>query len=287
MRVHFPTVVGVGASAGGLEAFTELLSHLPDDTGMAFVLIQHLDPKHESHLTELLSKATKMPVTEVRGDTRIQANCVYVIAPRCNLAISEGVLQTPPRPEIGRNMPIDGFFSALAAGSRQQAIGVVLSGTATDGTEGIQAIKAGGGITFAQELETAKFESMPQSAIATGAVDFILPPSGIARQLANIAKDANGRPEPAGDADLANTLRLVRTATGVDFNHYKHSTLARRIKRRMALQGFERLEDYNRELERNREEAKSLGETFFITVTQFFREPAVFDELKKTVFPAL
>ena len=158
----FPTVVGVGASAGGLEAFTELLSHLPDDTGMAFVLIQHLDPKHESHLTELLSKASKMPVSEVKGETRAEANHVYVIPPRCNLGISDGVLHTPPRPDSGRNMPIDSFFRALAADRGSKALGVVLSGTASDGTLGLQAIKAAGGITFAQEMRTAKFDSMPQ-----------------------------------------------------------------------------------------------------------------------------
>ena len=146
-----PIVVGIGASAGGLEAFTELLSHLPDDTGMAFVLIQHLDPKHESHLTELLSKASKMPVSEVKGETRAEANHVYVIPPRCNLGISDGVLHTPPRPDSGRNMPIDSFLRALAADRGSKALGVVLSGTASDGTLGLQAIKAAGGITFAQE----------------------------------------------------------------------------------------------------------------------------------------
>jgi two-component system CheB/CheR fusion protein len=270
-----------------LEAFTDLLNHLPDDTGMAFVLIQHLDPKHDSHLTELLSRATRMPVTEAQGDTRIRANHVYVIPPTYNLAISGGLLHTPPRPDTGRNLPIDAFFSALAANRGSEAIGVVLSGTATDGTEGLQAIKAAGGITLAQELATAKFGSMPGSAIAAGVVDFVLPPSGIARQLAAIANDVAVRSEPAGGADLADTLRLVRAATGVDFTHYKHSTLARRIKRRMVLRGFESLADYNRELARHHEEAAALGETFFITVTQFFREPSVFEELKKTVFPAL
>jgi two-component system CheB/CheR fusion protein len=286
-RSSLPAVVGVGASAGGLEAFTDLLNHLPHDTGMAFVLIQHLDPKHASHLTALLAKSTKMPVSEALGDTRIQANHVYVIPPACNLAISGGFLHTPPRPDTGRNMPIDAFFSALAASRGSEAIGVVLSGTATDGTEGLQAIKAAGGVTLAQELATAKFESMPASAISAGVVDFVLPPFGIARQLAAIAKDIAVRSEPAGGADLTDTLRLVRAAIGVDFTHYKHSTLARRVKRRMALRGFEGLADYNRELAGHREEAAALGETFFITVTQFFREPSVFEELKKTVFPAL
>ena len=288
-----PLIVGVGASAGGLEAFTELLSHLPGDTGLAFVLIQHLDPSHESHLTELLSKASKMPVSEVRGETRAEANHVYVIAPRCNLGISNGVLQSPPRPDRGPNLPIDSFLRALAADRGSEAFGVVLSGAGSDGTLGLQAIKVAGGITFAQEMRTAKFDSMPASAIAAGVVDFVLPPAGIARQLVAIARDSRVPIEPgeaaeqSGDAELRKIFRLLRLATGVDFTYYKHSTLKRRIKRRMAVRGIEALEEYSRDLERNREEANALCESFFITVTAFFREPAVFEELKKRVFPAL
>jgi len=145
----FP-IVGVGASAGGLDAFTELLSHLPNDTGMAFVLIQHLDPKHDSHLTALLAKVSKMPIAEVAGETRAEANHVYVIPPRRNLGISRGILQTPPSPDGGRNMPIDSFLRSLAGDRGRKAFGVVLSGTGSDGTLGLQAIKAEGGITFAQ-----------------------------------------------------------------------------------------------------------------------------------------
>lgn len=286
------TIVGIGASAGGLEAFTELLSHLPDDTGMAFVLIQHLDPSHESHLTELLSKATRMPVSEVKGETRAEPNRVYVIPPRCNLSVSGGVLDTPSRPASGRNMPIDSFFLGLAEDQGRHALGVVLSGTASDGTLGLQAIEAAGGITFAQEVRTAKFEGMPGSAIAAGVVDFVLPPAGIARQLAAIARKSHAPAElrnaiEPGDADLARILRLVRTSTGMDFTRYKHSTIRRRIKRRMALRGFATLEDYRRYLEQNREEAEALCENCLITVTSFFREPAVCAELKKKVFPAL
>jgi two-component system, chemotaxis family, CheB/CheR fusion protein len=283
-------VVGIGASAGGLEAFTELLSHLPDDTGMAFVLIQHLDPKQESHLTELLSTTSKMAVSEVKGETHAKANHVYVISPKCNLSFSGGVLHTPPRPEGGRNMPIDAFFVALAADRGSRAVGVVLSGTGSDGTLGLQAIKAAGGVTFAQEAQTAKFDGMPRSAIGAAAADLVLPPAGIAQQLVAIAHDSRvpiELREPPGDADLAKILRLVRLATGVDFTHYKPSTLARRIKRRMTLRGFATLEDYSRDLEQNREEADALCENFLITVTAFFREAAVFEELKKKVFPAL
>ncbi len=288
-----PLIVGVGASAGGLEAFTELLSHLPADTGLAFVMIQHLDPSHESHLTELLSKASEMPVAEVTGETRAEANHVYVIPPRCNLGISDGILQTPARPESGRNMPIDFFLRALAADRGSKAFGVVLSGTASDGTLGLQAIKAAGGTTFAQEMHTAKYDGMPRSAIAAGVADFVLPPAGIARRLVAIARDSQipleprEATEPQGEGELARILRLVRIASGVDFANYKHATLARRIKRRMSLRGFETLEDYSRDLEHNREEANALCENCLITVTAFFREPTVFEELKKKVFPAL
>ena len=288
-----PSIVGIGASAGGLEAFTELLSHLPDDTGMAFVLIQHLDPKHESHLTELLSKASKMPVSELTDGTRAEANHVYVIPPRCNLGISRGILHTPARPGNGRNMPIDTFLQALAEDRGNRAIGVILSGTASDGTLGLQAIKAAGGITFAQDVQSAKCDGMPRSAIAAGVVDSVLAPAAIARQLVAIARrfqvpiEPQDAMDPPGDGRLAEVLRLVRTATGVDFTHYKPSTLMRRIKRRMSLRGFENLEDYSRDLVQNHEEATALCESFFITVTAFFREPAVFDHLRNDVFPAL
>ena len=293
MESSCPAIVGVGASAGGLEAFTELLCHLPDDTGMAFVLIQHLDPKHDSHLTELLSKESKMPVAEVQAETRVEANHVYVIPPRCNLGISDGIIHTPPRSPRGCNMPVDSFLRELAADRGSQALGVILSGTASDGTLGLRAIKTAGGITFAQDSRTAKFDGMPKSAIAAGAVDYVLSPAGIALQLVAFARAAQVLAEPAEateppeDAELAKILRLVRSATGVDFAHYKHGTLARRIKRRMALRGFPTLQDYSRDLEQNREEVTALCENCFITVTAFFREPAVFEELKKMVFPAL
>ena len=288
-----PLVAGVGASAGGLEAFTELLSNLPDDTGLAFVLIQHLDPAHESHLTELLSKATKMPVSEVKGETRAKANHVYVIPPRYNLSITDGDLHTSRRPESGRNMPVDSFFLSLAADLGSEAIGVILSGTGTDGTLGLQAIKAAGGVTFAQEKQTAKFDGMPASAIAAGVTDFVLPPAEIARQLAafagaaRIPNELRLTTEQPAEAELKKILRLLRNYKGIDFTHYKPGTLRRRIQRRMAFRGFKELEDYSRDIERNHAEADALCESFLITVTAFFREPAVFEELKKRVFPAL
>ena len=192
-------------------------------------------------------------------------------------------------------MPIDSFLRTLAGDRGRQAFGVVLSGTGSDGTLGLQAIKAEGGITFAQEKRSAKFDGMPGSAIAAGGVDFVLPPAGIARQLATLAPhsyiglDSEQEEEPSNEVDteLGNVFQLLRSASGVDFTHYKPSTINRRIRRRMALRGFERLEDYIKDLKQDRGEAKALCEDFFITVTAFFREPAVFRELRKKVFPAL
>lgn len=177
----FP-IVGIGASAGGLEAFTQLLHHLPSDSGMAFVLVQHLDPKHESMLKELLSKATRMPVSEVKNGMPAEPNHVYIIPPNTNMGISERALSITPRTEIrGQHMPIDRFFRSLAEDQRNSAIGVILSGTASDGSLGLKAIKAEGGITFAQDEKTAKYGGMPHSAIASGAVDFVPPPKELRR----------------------------------------------------------------------------------------------------------
>ena len=198
LPLSFP-IVGIGASAGGLEAFSELLKHLPIDTGMGFVLVQHLDPKHESGLTQLLARVTAMPVREVTNNLRVEANHIYVIPPNTNLAIEQSVLKLQPRP-IGRTPPrsIDFFFESLAADQRERAIGVILSGTATDGTVGLEAIKAEGGITFAQD-ESARCDSMPRNAVAAGCVDFVFPPKNIAGELARIARHpcvAGRAPEP-------------------------------------------------------------------------------------------
>src|SRR6266404_2519499 len=183
----FP-IVGVGASAGGLEAFTQLLKHLPTDTGLGFVLVQHLDPQHESALTQILTRATSMPVREVTNDLQVEANQVYIIPPNTNLTIEQGVLKLGPRPD-GRkpHRSVDSFLESLAQDQRERAIGIILSGTATDGTLGLEAIKGEGGITFAQD-DSAKYDSMPRSAVAAGCVDFVLKPEDTAKELARIAK---------------------------------------------------------------------------------------------------
>jgi len=243
----FP-IVGVGASAGGLDAFSRLLAALPVESGMAFVLVQHLAAGHPSALVEILSRATKMPVLEVKDEPAVEPNHVYVIPPGRSLVISRGRLQLQPRPTGGQHRPIDQFFSALAEDQVDQAIGVVLSGTATDGTLGLEAIKAAGGITFAQD-GTAQQEGMPHSAIASGCVDFVLSPEEIAREIARIGR----HPFVALDDEAAilqvdghfdRVVALLRRATSVDFGHYKGNTLRRRIARRMALLKLDSVAEY-------------------------------------------
>jgi len=191
----FP-IVGIGASAGGLEAFTQLLRNLPADTGMGLVLVQHPDPEHESALTQILSRATVLPVSAITNNLAVQPNHVYVIPPDTNLVIAEGVLKFEPRPRTRTpHRPIDGFFESLAQDRREGAVGVVLSGTATDGTLGLEAIKAEGGITFAQD-DSAKHDSMPRSAVAAGCVDLVLSPAAIAKELGRIAKHPYGAGQP-------------------------------------------------------------------------------------------
>jgi two-component system CheB/CheR fusion protein len=225
----FP-VVGIGASAGGLEAFTQLLSHLPIDTGMAFVLIQHLAPHHESLLTVILSRATEMPVKQVKDGMVVEQNKVYVIPPNAKMTISQGVLKLVPRGEgRGLFMTVDAFFLSLAEERGNKAIAVVLSGGDSDGSQGLEAIKVAGGITFAQCEETAKVNSMPNTAVATGQVDFILPPQAIAEEIAKISShpyitrrtlENSIEENPEGNDAVSTIFSLLRAATGVDFTNY-------------------------------------------------------------------
>ncbi len=288
------SIVGIGASAGGLEAFTQMLGALPVDTGMAFVLVPHLAPNYASQMAEILGRATAMQVTEAGGEPRVQPNRVYVIPPDRNMIISQGVLQLLPREKTpNQYRPIDFFFRSLAEDQGDRAIGVILSGTASDGTLGLEEIKAEGGITFAQD-GTAQESSMPQSAIASGCVDFVLPPAEIANEIGRIARHPHGTkngPDPgkpdAGDPEHNQILEIVRKVTGVDFTHYKTSTLHRRISRRMVLRKIEGLRDYARFLRKNPGEAEVLYQDFLIHVTRFFRDPESFEALKATVLPKL
>jgi two-component system CheB/CheR fusion protein len=292
----FP-IVGIAASAGGLEAFTGLLGHLPVDTGMAFVLIQHLAPDHKSLLCEILARQTQMRVNEVQDGVAVEPNQVYVIPPNTKMVLSKGVLQLSPREKIyGKYMPGDAFFTSLAVDRGHKAIAVVLSGGDGDGSEGLKAIKAAGGMTFAQCQDTAKFDSMPNTAVATGNVDFVLPPEKIAEELANYSRSpllsstislAKVEESPElGDAQ-ATIFALLKSTTGVDFSHYKPTTIARRIQRRMVLYKLESLDDYAEHLRQNSAEVKALYEEILIHVTSFFRDSEVFEKLKELVFPTI
>jgi two-component system CheB/CheR fusion protein len=290
----FP-IVGVGASAGGLEAFQQLLSNLPQNTGMAFVLVQHLDPHHESRLTDVLSKSTGMPIVEATHGLAVQPNRIYIIPPNCNLAIDKGVLAVTPRPESrGPHLPVDYLFRSLARDQKARAVGVILSGTGSDGTQGLCEIKAVGGITFAQDEKSAKFNGMPHNAAEAGCADFILPPDEIAHRIAEIGGHPYLVPTaPApdvgadGDAHFRLILARVRKVTGVDFSLYRDTTIKRRIMRRMALHTQDSLASYVERLENDPQEVVALYHDLLINVTSFFRDPAVFEALKQQVYPAI
>ena len=291
-------MVGIGASAGGYESFTKFLEKLPLDTGMAFVLIQHLDPTHESKLSELLSRATRLSVIEVKHAVTVAPNHVYVIPPNKNLVITGGRLKLSPRQKADMPpMPVDFFLRSLAEDQRQNAIGIIFSGNGSDGTLGLEAIKGSDGLTFAQDPRTAKYTGMPGSAIVSGCVDFVLAPEQMARELAKLprhpdialpATEGKGA-EPGGapSRPLARLYSLLRSASGVDFAAYKQTTLKRRITRRMMVHRIATLPEYLRFLESRPAEVEPLFEDVFITVTRFFRDPKSYQVLAKKVFPAL
>lgn len=295
---QFP-IVGIGASAGGLEAFTRLLKALPVDTGMAFVIVQHLSPTHESALPQILSRATGMPVSDASNDSRIERDHVYVIPPDRNMELKGEQLTLSQRAPRGVQHPIDLFLRSLANNQRERAIGVVLSGTGSDGTIGLEEIKAMGGITFVQD-ETSQFDEMPRNAVASGCVDFQLPPEGIASELVRIAAHpfVAGTPtmqqgeflDPRASPDKASLLpilSILQTVSGTDFTSYKVNTLARRITRRMILLKLDGIDAYAAFLRENRPEVEALYRDILINVTSFFRDPELFELLKTKVVPAL
>lgn len=292
----FP-VVGIGASAGGLEALTALFQELPPDLGMAFVVVQHLDPKHASMMSELIGRVTHMTVVEATDEVTVRPNHVYVIPPNRNLAILHHRLQLMPRPDDrGDYKPIDFFLQSLARDLGSQAIGVILSGTGTDGTLGMKAIKAEGGITFSQDEESAEYDGMPHSAIAAGYVDFVLRPGELARELSRIGRHPYISAGPAAvvsdvlpevQQHLSKIFVLLRARTGNDFTYYKHTTIKRRIKRRMMLHKLDRLGDYVKLLNERPAEVEALFQDILINVTGFFRDPEVFEALVERVYPKL
>jgi two-component system CheB/CheR fusion protein len=291
------TVVAIGASAGGIEALSELLKHLPANTGMAFVLVQHLDPRHHSILTELLARKTAMTVTEVSDGLAVQPDHVYVIPPNATMYMFGQTLRLTPREQSRvKHMSVDHFMRSLAEQKGNRAIGVILSGTGTDGTLGMAEIQAHGGVTFAQDEGSAKYDGMPRSAVAAGCVDSVLSPKGIANELARIARHpyvARDRlsqpvdPAPAPTAGLSSIFRALRSVTGVDFTHYRQTTILRRIQRRMVVHKIDSIDEYAAFVQSHPAEVKSLYQDMLINVTSFFRTPSVFEALKSTVFPAI
>ncbi len=309
-------VVGIGASAGGLDALFELLKHLPERIGMAFVLVQHLDPNHQSLLSEVLGRKSRLPVAQATEGTMVELNRFYVIPPNRNMTFEGGALRLAQRTlHRGQHMPIDIFLRSLAVECRNRAVAIILSGGNTDGALGVEAIKAEGGIVLVQEPSWTKHPDMPAAAIATGCVDLVLSPAQIAKELLRInghpyirtnaaegdrgiGAEGSAGPEPwvrsqgtpadstaGGARHLRRILTTLRSALGVDFSLYKSATVLRRVQRRMALLRIDNTVDYGRVLQNNQPEILALYHDILIKVTSFFRDPAMFQFLRKHVFP--
>ena len=292
----FP-IVGIGASAGGLAAFEAFFSGMPADVepGMAFVLVQHLAPDHSSILTTLMQRYTRMKVYEVEDGMTVQINCAYIIPPNRDMAFLNGTLQlmepTEPR---GHRLPVDFLFRSLAQDQHERAIGIVLSGTGSDGTLGVRAIKSEGGMVMVQLPDSCEFDGMPRSAIATGMVDFELSPAEMPAQLMAYVAHAFGRTPrlaiqstPFTENVLKKIFVLLRTQTGHDFSQYKPSTICRRIERRMAVHQIDSTDGYVKYLQHNTVEVEALFRDLLIGVTQFFRDPETFEALEAQVIPKL
>lgn len=283
-------IVGIGASAGGLEAFEQFFRHVLPGSGMAFVLVSHLDPSHASILTEILQRSTHMQVVEVQDQMQVEPDHVYVIPPNREMAIFHGVLQlSVPEQPRGKRMPIDAFLHSLAEDQGELAIGIILSGTGTDGTLGLRAILGAGGVSLVQEPATAKYNGMPDSAIDAGYATLVLPVEKMPEALMSGLR-AHNMPQPAPTvitSDINKILMQLHSATGHDFSQYKKSTIGRRIERRMSMHGIDSLDVYARYLKENPAEISMLFKELLINVTSFFRDPEAFDTLKSEVLPKL
>jgi two-component system CheB/CheR fusion protein len=293
-KSEFP-VVGIGASAGGLEALELFFLHVPAGCDIAFVVIQHLDPTHKSIMSSLLKKYTAMEITEIADGMKVEKNRVYLAPPNFNVAIIGNTLHhVTPEKSHGVNLPIDYFFRSLAEDQAERSIGIILSGTGSDGTLGMREIKGAGGMAMAQAEEQAKFSGMPKSAIDTGIVDFVLPAESMPGQLIRYAKHpylerakATTTKPPDFQIAIQKILLLIRKKTGHDFSLYKHNTIRRGIERRMALHQMERIAEFLRYLEQNDKEIEALFKELLINVTRFFRDPEAFEELAAKAIPGL
>ena len=287
----FP-VVGIGASAGGLEAFSTLLENLPTNLGMAYVFIQHLSPDHESFLPEIFNRRTEMTVHQVKNNMQIEKDNIYIIPSNHSLDITDGILKLIPRTKVkGSFHPVDHFFTSLAKIYGPSAIGIILSGTGTDGTLGMKVIKEEGGIGFAQD-ETAKYSGMPYNVAELGYVDFVMSPDKIAKELSSIIihphniTTANDFMEE-NKSEIRKILFLLQNKRNIDFSHYKQTTIQRRIMRRMLLNRFKNLSDYTQMLRDNADELEFLYQDLLICVTSFFRDPSVYKALSERILPEL
>ncbi|MCB0103472.1 MAG: PAS domain-containing protein [Anaerolineales bacterium] len=288
------SIIGIGASAGGLEALETFLSNVPKNSNLAFVIIQHMDPTHKGVLVELLQRGTPMPVFQAKDRMRVKANCVYVIPPDKDMSILHGVLHLlEPIAARGLRLPIDFFFRALADDQQEHSIGVVLSGMGSDGTLGSRAIKEKSGAVFVQDLTSAKFGGMPHSAIEHGVADIVAPveelPNKIIAYLNHprLLKKPDATLESKTQSSLEKIVILLRTQTGHDFSLYKKTTILRRIERRMGLHQITRIETYVRFLRENPQEAKTLFQELLIGVTNFFRDPDAWEQLRNEILPML
>lgn len=290
---EFP-IVGVGASAGGIDSFKRFLGAIPENSGMAYILVQHLSPNHESVLPEILAKATKIPVHEITDDCRLSPDHIYVIPENRLLEVTDHSLRLTPREEGAKHMPIDVFFSSLGRVHGECAVGVVLSGSARDGTAGLGDIKEHGGITFAEDPGSASWDGMPKSAVEAGVVDFIMRPEEMPARLVKVFSaygnngiSKNGEETEMDGDGLKKILSAIRQKSGVDFNYYKKPTVRRRIDRRMAINQMAGHGDYLEFLLENKAEQESLFQDLLIKVTSFFRDGKIYEELERDIFPKL
>lgn len=291
LEVATVQVIGIGASAGGIEALSRFFDAMPTDSGCAFVVVLHLDPKRESELARILSAHTTMPVTQVEDGMRLAMNCVYVIAPDSDLKVSRGELHvSSPMEPRGHRHPVDVLFSSLAGDQRERAIAIVLSGTGSNGTEGLRDVRAEGGMSLVQSPETAKFDGMPRSAISAGMADHILAPEKMPETLLAYmghgyisAPAAIEATSPDGKATVSQLLELLRARGGHDFRNYKRSTLKRRVYRRLGLKNIKTLDEYINELRSNTDEVSTLVGDLMISVTSFFRDPDAWIALAEQV----
>lgn len=290
VNLHPNCIVGIGASAGGLEALQQFLTFLPSNTGMAFVIIQHLAPDHKSMLADILGKYSAMPVTEIRNDMRVEKNHIYMIPPKYNVVIESDVLHLQEYNVEMINHPIDIFFRSLAAAYENRSVAVILSGTGSDGTNGIRSIKEQNGVIIVQTPESAKFDGMPRNAIATGFVDMVQKPDSIAKEMAHIAAsimDSHTRFLLSDQDLLSQVFSILKRTTNTDYAYYKQTTILRRIERRMVVTHSRNLQEYVNYLTNNLEEAKILGKEVLIGVTSFFRDSEFFEVLKEIVIKRL